>query len=230
MSTSKGRILVVEDDPVLRPLLVDTLEAIGWDTVAVADGIEALRTLRREGQFSFDLLITDIKMPHMDGLTLLKRIRRFYPELTVLFISGVAGDEAMAAASADGFLTKPFRIARLEELIENALAARSSDWRPTPRQRVLVSVAREDLRRNISEMLAFAHYLPFEAPDLREALEELERGRFDALITDRADTGAESENRLREISRLHPSLPIVVTDAACGAADLIDRLDRTLAR
>jgi len=227
VGTTKGRILVVDDDETMRPLLVDTLDAIGYESVPAADGIEALRILSREGQFSFDLLISDVKMPNMDGLTLLKRIRRFYPELPVLFITGVASEETVAAASPDGFLAKPFRIAQLEELIENTLAARQSNWRPAPRPKVLINIDREEIRHSIAEALSFTRYMPFEVVDRAEALQELERGSFDAMITDveKPDLGANGP--LWDLRCRYPSLSLVLTSSSYSR-DEVGKLNERL--
>jgi DNA-binding NtrC family response regulator len=211
---------VVDDDPRLRPLLVDTLDAIGYESVPAADGVEALRILRREGQFGFDLLLSDIKMPNMDGLALLKRVRRLYPELPVLFITGVATRESVAAASPDGFLSKPFRIARLEELIENTLAARHSDWRPTPRPKVLIKVDEPDLRKSIAEALSFTNYLPFVVEDDDEAMQELERGSFDVMITEIEKSDRRPAKALSLLQKRHPSLPMVLTSSSLDSEDL----------
>lgn len=211
MGTSKGRILVVDDDETMRPLLVDTLDAIGYEPVPAADGIEALRILSREGQFSFDLMVSDVKMPNMDGLTLLKRIRRFYPELPVLFITGVASEETVAAASPDGFLAKPFRIAQLENLIESTLAARHSNWRPTPRPRVLINIDQEEIRRPLAEALTLTRYMPFEVVDREEAFQELERGSFDIMIADVEKPDLADDGPLADVRKRYPTLPLVVT-------------------
>ena len=227
MGSSKGRILVVDDDETMRPLLVDTLDAIGYESVPAVDGIEALRILSREGQFSFDLMISDVKMPNMDGLTLLKRIRRFYPELPVVFITGVISEETVAAASPDGFLAKPFRIAQLEELIESTLAARHSNWRPTPRPKVLINIDQDDIRHSIAEALSFTRYMPFEVIDRSEALEELERGSFDAMITDVETPDLGDEGPLWELRRRYPSLPLVLTSSSYSRDD-VRKLDGRL--
>ena len=102
-----ARILIVDDDPLLLELLTDTLTAIGHDTKPAGDGAVALDILQTE---EFDLMITDIKMPNVDGLQLLKKVRRHYPKMPVLFITGVASQEVIGQAEPDGFLAKPFRI------------------------------------------------------------------------------------------------------------------------
>jgi CheY-like chemotaxis protein len=218
--SGKASILVVDDDPTLRSLLVETLDAVGYRVSAASDGVEALAELRRREPTAIDLLLTDIKMPNMDGFALLKKIRRSYPDLPVLFITGVISDEAMSAASPDGFLAKPFRIARLEELIENTLAAKYSAKTASPPRRVLIHVRKPDLRQSLAEAMSFSNYLPFEVTSPEEALEELERGRFDAMITDldRTDAGNGFVNRLKAS---HPELPMLLAEGSreSGSSD-----------
>ena len=111
MSDSSAKILVVDDDVKLLDLLVDTLTAIGYESVGAEGGEQALAYLST-GEFG--LVITDIKMPGMDGVTLLNKIRELYPKLPVMFITGVASPEIIGQASPNGFLAKPFRINRIE--------------------------------------------------------------------------------------------------------------------
>ncbi|PWB76242.1 hypothetical protein C3F09_00770 [candidate division GN15 bacterium] len=120
MDQSRARILVVDDDPLLLSLLVDTLGAIGYAATGADGGRSALEMLE---QSRFDLLITDIRMPDIDGLRLRDRVKRLYPEMPVLFITGVAFPDIIAQASPDGVLAKPFRISQIEALIESALAS-----------------------------------------------------------------------------------------------------------
>jgi DNA-binding NtrC family response regulator len=118
MENPKAEILVVDDDASLLSLLVDTLTAIGYKATGVNGGIRALEAL---AESAYDLLITDIKMPDLDGVQLLERVRGLYANLPVLFITGVSLPETFAQASPDGVLMKPFRISHIEELIEKTL-------------------------------------------------------------------------------------------------------------
>jgi DNA-binding response OmpR family regulator len=207
---SKGKILVVDDDPLLRSLLVDTLAAIGYDSDAASDGVEALALLREHETGCYDLLITDIKMPNMDGLTLLKRIRRIYHQLPVLFITGVVSEETMAAAAPDGYLSKPFRIELLENLIEKTLAQTHSGHRPLPPRRILINVSDPDICENLSATLATGDYLPFAVAGGDEAIEELQRGNFDAVIAGLDGQSSEAV-RLEQLRHLCPNLPLLLT-------------------
>jgi CheY-like chemotaxis protein len=209
--TFKGKILIVDDDPVLRRLLVDTLSAIGYETVAASDGVEALEQLRQP-ENGFNLLVTDVKMPRMDGITLLRKLRRSHPELPVLFITGVVSEEIMAAAAPDGYLSKPFRIARLEEMIENTLASSDSITSPPIQPRVLINVAEDKLRDSLAQAISLNNYLPFAVTGGDEALEELERGRFDAIITG-VESGEDAEVVLGKIREKHPRLPMLLLDS-----------------
>lgn len=118
MMRQKAHILVVDDDPLLLELLSDTLTTIGHQTTAASDGQEALAHLKTT---RFDLVITDVKMPNLDGIQLLRQIRLAYPSLPVLFISAYVSKDMLGDSMPDGFLAKPFRINHVEELITETL-------------------------------------------------------------------------------------------------------------
>ena len=124
MNKSAARILVVDDDSRLLGLLTDTLETIGYTAEDASSAKEALAKL---AESKFHLIISDIKMPEMDGLSLLSRIRENYPGLPVIFITGQPRLDLVRLANAEGILTKPFRISNLEDLIEQALEIKKTD-------------------------------------------------------------------------------------------------------
>ncbi len=102
-------ILVVDDDPAMRHLLSVILTDHGWEARAVASAADALRELEAR---DLDLVLTDVRMPGMDGLALLREIQRLRPELTVIVMSAYgahdAALEAMKAGAYD-YVSKPFR-------------------------------------------------------------------------------------------------------------------------
>lgn len=112
-----GRILLAEDDPLVRRTMVRLLEQAGYEVVAVTNGAEALGILERVTDF--DCVVSDIAMPVLDGDALSARIRELYPQLPVLLMSGNRGP-AMVAEHRD-FLEKPVErtvlLATLERLI-----------------------------------------------------------------------------------------------------------------
>lgn len=174
------RILVVDDDPSLLELLVDTLNAIGYTTTSAGNGVEALEILKHD---SFDLMITDIKMPEVDGLQLLRKVRHHYPLLPVLFITGVASQDIIGQATPDGFLAKPFRISQIEQLIEDALA-RKAVGSSTRMTRVLIVGEDEEFHRQMTDILSYLQFIPFHAHRAQAAIRHLEDGQIDLVVSE----------------------------------------------
>lgn len=216
MSTTKAKILVVDDDATLLGLLVDTLTAIGYQAVGVPGGIEALDRLRQE---SFDLLITDIKMPGMDGIALSKKVRRHHPDLPILFITGVASPEIIGRASPDGFLAKPFRINHIEDLIESTLKHRPET---VTRRIKKVMVVDDDptFREMLADALRFDEYIPCAVSGGEEALRELERGEIDAVISDIKMPGMDGITLLKQIKERHADIPVILITAYLSDEDI----------
>jgi signal transduction histidine kinase len=121
------RILVVDDEPFIVDLCVQILVDLGYDVQGVTRGIDAQGLLESE---NFDLLLADIQMPDLDGLTVLRRGREFDPNLTAVFITGYAtmgcAIEALRAG-ARGFVLKPFDIDELVSSVQEALAQRRQE-------------------------------------------------------------------------------------------------------
>ncbi|MBB5713191.1 response regulator [Sphingomonas aerophila] len=106
MQTLTGRhVLVVDDESMIRLMLADTLEQNGC-LVQEADG-GAMALERLAADHAYDLLVTDIRMPEMDGWTLAERARELRPDLAVLYVTGYPGDKTRSVAGAE-VLLKPF--------------------------------------------------------------------------------------------------------------------------
>jgi CheY-like chemotaxis protein len=106
----RASILVVDDDPMLLRMTQIVLTDLGYGVTPVADGRVALRTVD-DAQGKFDLMILDMRMPDMDGLTVLERVHAAWPALKVLLVTGYAADgiiEATHAKGAVGVLEKPY--------------------------------------------------------------------------------------------------------------------------
>ena len=120
-----ARILLAEDEEALRAFVLRALMQDGHEVVATADGGEALDALTRE-QGKFDLLLTDIRMPVMDGIALALAAARDWPELTILLMTGYA-DQRERASGLDALIhdviTKPFSLATIRSAVNDALAA-----------------------------------------------------------------------------------------------------------
>ena len=118
-------ILVVEDDDSLREALVDTLELHGYDCVQAADGVKALHALELK---PVSMVVSDVNMPEMDGMQLLKNLRKKYPHIPMILLTAygciASSVEAMRAGAAD-YIVKPFEPGVLLELIAEHLGSQS---------------------------------------------------------------------------------------------------------
>jgi CheY-like chemotaxis protein len=118
------RILVAEDDEPVRALVARALLEDGHDVVTAPDGAAALETLGRENG-RFDVLLTDIKMPVMDGIALALATARDHPDITILLMTGYA-DQRERAHGLDALIhdviTKPLTVAGVRAAVGEALA------------------------------------------------------------------------------------------------------------
>lgn len=117
------RVLLAEDEELLRKLYRLLLEELGFKVKTCQDGKEALDYLSKDQ--GFDVLITDIRMPQLDGFQLYREIRKFMPNLQVIMISGFADQERVRALSEQGnvcYLQKPFTDSELSEVLETCLS------------------------------------------------------------------------------------------------------------
>jgi two-component system cell cycle response regulator CpdR len=122
-----ARILIAEDEEALCAMCARALATAGHDVVTASDGSAALDVLKREGG-RFDLLVTDIRMPIMDGIALSLAAARDFPDLTILLMTGYA-DQRERAHGLDALihdvLPKPFALAALRGAVNDALTVRA---------------------------------------------------------------------------------------------------------
>jgi two-component system cell cycle response regulator CpdR len=119
------RILIADDEDSMRALVARAIGMDGHDIVTAQDGAEALEILIRE-EGAFDLLLTDIQMPVMDGIALALSAARDFPRLTILLMTGFADQRERASnlnAIAHDVITKPFSVADIRAAVADALAA-----------------------------------------------------------------------------------------------------------
>jgi len=117
----RPRVLVVDDEATIRDLLSKTLALAEYDVDMASDGRTALERLRI---IPYDLLITDLKMPGVDGLTVIREARRLKADLPVIIITGFSNEASAIEAvnlGVSGYLTKPFRVPRVLAAASKAL-------------------------------------------------------------------------------------------------------------
>jgi len=124
------RALVVEDDEAMRELLRRALERAGFAVATAATGREALKLF---GERQVDLAITDLMMPEMDGLTLIRELMRVQPSARIIVITGAeSGHDTARALGAKVVLRKPVAPADLARIVQNVLAGEPAGERVTP--------------------------------------------------------------------------------------------------
>jgi CheY-like chemotaxis protein len=118
--------LIADDEDSMRLLVARAIAMDGHHTTTAADGAEALDLLTRE-RGRFDLLLTDIQMPVMDGIALALAAARDFPDLKILLMTGYADQRERASglnAIVHDVVTKPFTVADIRTAVADALAAR----------------------------------------------------------------------------------------------------------
>lgn len=120
----KKKLLVVDDDRPVRDTLVEMIESLGYEVDGALDGESALKLTKQK---SYDAVITDLTMPNMNGLELLKKIKEIDETIPVVIVTGFPtldiAIDAMKQGASD-FITKPFRLEAIEHTIKRILEAR----------------------------------------------------------------------------------------------------------
>jgi two-component system response regulator PilR (NtrC family) len=120
----KPRILVVDDEESIREFLEIMLKKEGYEVTCAEDGLKAKDLLAKR---SFDMVISDLQMPNMTGIELLKHVKDSYPDLTFMLITAFGTTESAVEAMKMGaydYLTKPFKIDEVRINIQNALRSK----------------------------------------------------------------------------------------------------------
>ncbi len=214
VSDSRGRILVVDDEPSARLGLEKLLRHKGYRVQSEADGEAALQAA---GEFAPDVVVTDLKMPRMDGIELLGKLRAQDGDVPVI-VATAFGDVASAVsamrAGADDYLTKPLELDELVLAIERAMERRS-----------LRSEA-ENLRRQLRERDGSGLQGMLGASPAMQKIYEVTRqvagSRATVLITGESGTG--KGELARAIHALSPraAAPIVTLHCAALAESLLE--------
>ncbi|MDR6303232.1 CheY-like chemotaxis protein [Nitrobacter vulgaris] len=119
-----ARVLIADDEDSMRSLVARAIAMDGHETVTAADGAEALDILTGDAR-AFDLLLTDIKMPIMDGIALALAVARDFPDLVILLMTGFADQRERASglnAIVHDVVTKPFSVADIRSAVAGALS------------------------------------------------------------------------------------------------------------
>jgi DNA-binding NtrC family response regulator len=124
MTACGSRLLIAEDEPLLRVSMADALRKEGWTVDVAADGVKAAALFE---QYLHDVVLTDLVMPSLDGMELLRRVKALQPDTTVVLITAHGSVEKAVEAMREGaadFVTKPFSMAQLLVRLESVCSHR----------------------------------------------------------------------------------------------------------
>jgi DNA-binding NtrC family response regulator len=178
---TNGRILVVDDEANARAALLELLREEGYSVDGAADGFKALGKLV---EFAPDLVLTDLKMPGMDGIELLKKIQEHDRETVVVVMTAFGAVETAVAAmraGASDYLTKPINVAELSLVVRREIAQRR------------VRAEAGMLRARLAERYALKNMVGDSAPmqEVFKVVEQVAGARASVLITGESGTGKE---------------------------------------
>jgi CheY-like chemotaxis protein len=204
----KGRVLIIDDEAEIRRNLTVGLTQEDYTVVACPDGLSAIHELNqaREKGIAYDYLVTDIFMPDIDGLKILKVIKNQYPDLPVLVITGF-GDERLEVTALSepntGFLDKPFEIPDLVEALE--------ELDPGKTDIVAMDAVEDDgMRESVSAYLTVKVTDQERSLDVYDELYRLDgivscdavRGDFDIILLARAETMDQIQDIFKRVGAL----------------------------
>ena len=208
----RGRILVVEDDDTLRRVTQVQLEKKGYSTATAGDAIQALRILENEYQ---DLVISDLHLPGVSGLELLKRIRAKYPETEVVMITAfgtvVTAVEAMKFGAYD-YVTKPIHLYELSALVDRVF------------ERVQLIEEIHLLRKNLDEKYGFDNVIGNSKAFLYVLDQAARVARSNATVLIQGESGTGKEVLAKSIHFNSPRRvqPFVTINCAAIPRDLME--------
>jgi CheY-like chemotaxis protein len=204
----KGRVLIIDDEAEIRRNLTVGLTQEGYAAVACPDGISAIHELNqaRDKGITYDYLVTDIFMPDIDGLKILKVIKVQYPDLPVLVITGF-GDESLKMTALSehntGYLDKPFEIPDLVGALEDLSPGSTKDS-------ALPEAEEAGVRESVSAYLTIRITDPARSMEIFNDLHKMEgvqkceavRGDFDIIVLAQGSSEEEVKSVFKKIGEM----------------------------
>jgi two-component system response regulator HydG len=212
VSHSGVRVLVADDESSSRSGLQTLLRQEGFDVTVAEDGYKALARLEETGP---DVLLTDLKMPGLDGIELLRKARALYPDLIVILMTAFAGVETAVQAMREGaedYLTKPLQIDELVIVVNRALERRK------------LRIETVELRARLREKLRFDNIIGT-SPAMQavfKTIEQVAPSKASVLITGESGTGKELVAEAIHQNSARASGPFVKLHCAALAESILE--------
>ena len=201
----RDKILAVDDEQSMREFLDIMLKKEGYKVTLASNGEEVLKLIEKD---LFDLVLMDIRMPRLDGISALKKIKEISPETIVIMITAYASADTAITAMKEGaydYITKPFKIEEVKLIIRNALEKKNLQKENT----LLKQVVRE--RYHFENILGQSTKML----DLYKLLEKLAPTKTNILVTGESGTGKELVAKALHYNSPRKEKPFVTLN--CGA-------------
>lgn len=201
----KSRVLVVDDEESIREFLEIMLRKEGYEVTVAEDGQAALEVIKRK---SIDLVISDLQMPNMTGIELLKQVKDHYPNMLFMMITAFGTTETAVEAMKLGaydYITKPFKIDEVRIVISNALRSQN------------LEVENRTLKKELGKEYSFQNLVGNSEPMHRiyEMVRRVSQTPTNVLITGESGTGKEVVAKAIHFNGLLKDRPFVTVN--CGA-------------
>jgi two-component system response regulator PilR (NtrC family) len=206
------KILIVDDEPSLREVLSIMLKRAGYAVTCASDGEEAIETLHKD---IFDLVITDLRMPKVDGMEVLKAVKSASPETVVLVVTAFATADSAVEAMKHGaydYLTKPFQVDEVQLIIRNAL-----EKRRLTTENIL-------LKREMASQSSFAQ-LVGQSDAMQKVFDVVRKvadSKSNVLICGESGTGKELVARAIHYNSARSTLPFVAVNCSAVPETLLE--------
>ena len=206
------KILVVDDEQSLREVLSIMLKRAGYAVTIAMDGEDAVELLQKE---IFDLVITDLRMPKVDGMEVLKAVKSASPETVVLIITAFASADSAVEAMKQGaydYLTKPFQVDEVQLIIRNALEKRR------------LTTENMLLKREMASQSSFAQLVGQSEAIQRvfEVVRKVADSKSNVLICGESGTGKELVARAIHYNSARSALPFVAVNCSAVPETLLE--------
>ncbi len=199
MDREKGKVLVVDDQRVLRLSLAGIIEDQGYDVTDVEDGYQAIEAVRAS---DFDLVFMDIKMPGINGVDTYREIKKIRPESVVVMMTGFSVEELVKDALSEGayaVIYKPFDMHQIIDIMQAMLKTNF----------VLVVDDRAADRETLRAVLEDSGYTVSEAQDGKQALAKVAEKHYGVILMDIRLPGMDGFATLEEIQKIDPLVKVI---------------------